>query len=103
MGVWGVWGASPALPCGAASVPTVVPLTCALPTPPDPHRPLPAAPAARRSFIFHYAVGAQLARHVRLHAKLPQPQAGASSSPAYFLAGVLLSSTVLWQALDALM
>ena len=78
--------------CVAAAGPSASPLMRA---PPAPHLP---PTSCIRSFIFHYAVGAQLARYVRLHTKL-QPQA----SPAFFLAGVLLSSTVVWQATDALM
>ncbi len=49
------------------------------------------------SFLFHYAVGGQMARFVRLQTKLQH-----GSAPS-FLAGFVLSSTVLWQALDALM
>lgn len=46
--------------------------------------------------MFHYTLGAQLARFVRLNAKL------AATAPASFIASFVLSSTVLWQALDAL-
>ncbi|PSC75092.1 hypothetical protein C2E20_2069 [Micractinium conductrix] len=49
-------------------------------------------------FAFHYIVGAQFARYVRINRKFEEP-----SSPAVFLAGFVLSSTVLWQWMDALM
>lgn len=55
------------------------------------------SPALPRSFLFHYAIGGQLARFVRLSNKL------APTSPAAFLGSFVLSSTVLWQCLDAML
>lgn len=66
-------------------------LSASMPNVPTPH---PTAPC---SFLFHYAIGAQLARFVRLSNKL------APASPAAFLGSFVLSSTVLWQCLDAML
>lgn len=60
------------------------------------HR-LPPCPPLGRSFTFTYAVGSQLARYVRLTAKLQ------TYTPVSFVAGFILSSTVLWQAIDSLL
>lgn len=51
----------------------------------------------RSSFVWNYGIGAQLARYVRLSDKLQ------STSPASFVGGFVLSSTVMWQSVDALM
>ena len=56
------------------------------------------APApAHYSFCYHYCIGGQLARFIRIHQKL-----GDGTAPG-LLAGFALSSSVVWQAVDALM
>ena len=49
------------------------------------------------SFLFSYAIGGQMARFLRLNQRLHHANA------ATFLAGFILSSTVLWQSLDVLL
>lgn len=92
-----VHGAAAVMACprcrDVAGPPLHLPACC--PTPPCPAGPTPALPPP--SFLYHYTLGAQLARFVRLSSKL-----GAPTTPASFIASFVLSSTVLWQSLDAL-